>query len=304
MGNTQLRTALITLALASSAFAALPSKQSNAGDSISQGFSANGWLGDHPNYSWVQGTDSGVDSMFLRYRALNPSFSQQAESVTGAELVGGGDNFAAQSKRICGQSVKPQHVTVLLGGNDVCNRSRSSTSNAAANMYSVTTWRNALRAGLDQLAACLPAGSTVQVLSAPRVDYLYNAGHAKTWYCPYVVWPTAGICRIVTAENSATRREQIGQRINAYNDATAQEIAAYQSNANGKNPRGLHFVTDWKGSIEQGHRNTSIGTYAFSAGDINGTDCFHPNTTGQHKLACSAWASDPDGSGAVSTCLQ
>jgi hypothetical protein len=292
------------LLLAGQSWAQLPTKQSNAGDSMSQGSTADGWVGDNPDLSWVQGTSGRVYSVYLRYRELVPAYVQEPESVSGAEMVGGNNSFAAQAARICAQEVKPDFVPVLLGANDVCNRSRSSSADAAANMYSVTTWLNALRAGLDQLAACLPPGAEVQVLSFPRVDFLYNAGHRKGFWCPYVVWPTANICRIITAETNATRRAQIGARINEYNEATAAEAQLYDSNANGRNPRGVRFFSDWQGSIENGFRNTSMGTYIFGASDINGTDCFHPSTRAQNRLACAAWATNPDGSGAIGSCFE
>jgi len=294
---------VIALFVSSMAWAQLPTKQSNAGDSMSQAAFADGWPGEYPELSWVQGTSGDVYSIFLRYRELVPSFTQQPESVSGAEMVGGSNSFAAQAGRICAQEEKPRHVSVLLGANDVCNRPRSSSSDATANMYSLETWVNALRAGLDQLAACLPPGATVHVLSFPRVDYLYQAGRAKGFWCNYVVWPSAGICRIVTEETNASRRARIGARINEYNEATRAEVQLYDSNADGRNPRGVRFVSDWQGSIEDGYGNTSIGTYIFGASDINGTDCFHPSTQAQRKLACMAWASNPDGSGAVRDCF-
>ncbi len=281
-----------------------PMKQANAGDSISQGFGANGWPGDHPDLSWVQGTDGRVDSTASRSAASYPGFVQEPESVTGAEMVGGDDNFAAQASRICAQSPLPVRVRVLLGGNDVCNRSRSSSSNAAANLYSVPTWTNALRAGLDQLAACLPPKSVVQILSMPRVDGLYDAGHAKSFWCSWGVWPLASVCRVVTAESNAGRRAQIGARIDEYNDALASEVQAYATNANGKNTRGIGFVTDWVGSMATGHENTSVGTFRFGAADINAVDCFHPNIDGQARLACVAWAKSPDGAGPYASCFQ
>lgn len=292
------------LLLGGAAWAELPTRQSNAGDSMSQGSGADGWPGDHPELSWVRGTSSSVYSVYMRYLELVPSFTQRPESVSGAEMVGGSNNFPAQAARICAQEPKPQHVSVLLGHNDVCNRPRSSSPDATATMYSNETWVNALRAGLDQLAACLPAGARVHVLSFARVDFLYKAGYAKGLWCPYAVWPSAGICRIVTAETSASRRAQIGARINQYNALMRDEVERYHSNANGQNPRGVRFVSDWRGSIEEGYGNTSVGTYSFRASDINGTDCFHPSTQGQRRLACAAWASNPDGAGAVADCFR
>lgn len=282
---------------------AAPTKQANAGDSISQGFGANGLPFDQPSLSWVQGTDDRVGSVFERYVSTQGAFTQEPESVSGAEMVGGDDNVAAQASRICAQTPAPTRVALLLGGNDVCNRPRSSSADAAANLYSVATWTNALRAGLDQLAACLPPGSVVQVLSMPRVDYLYDAGRAKSAWCSWVVWPLANVCRVVTAEASAARRAQIGARIDAYNDALAGEVHAYGTSSNGRNPRGVAFLTDWAGRISVGHERSSVGTYRFGAGDINGVDCFHPNITGQARIACLAWGKGPEGSGAIQGCF-
>lgn len=282
---------------------ATATKQANAGDSISQGFGANSIPGDHPRLSWVQGTDSDVGSLFTRYYYANGSYAQQPESVSGAEMVGGDDNFPTQAWRICSQAVKPTRVQVLLGGNDVCNRPRSSSWDAAANLYSVGTWTESLRAGLDQLAACLPPKSVVQVLSVPRVDFLYEAGRSKSLWCSWGVWPMANVCRVVTAEGNAGRRAQIGARIDQYNVALAAEVAAYAQNTNGKNPGGIGFMTDWVGSIAQGKESTSIGTFRFLAQDINGVDCFHPNVDGQSRIACLAWHKGPEGSGNASHCF-
>jgi len=293
---------VFTLGVTASA-SALPTKQSNAGDSISQGFDANDHPSDQPQESWVQGTDSAVHSVYSRYIEIVPNFQQEPESVSGAEMIGGTNNFAAQASRICSQSTLPQHVSVLLGGNDVCNRPKSSSGDAAANLYSVETWTNGLRAGLDQLAACLPQGATVQVMSMPRVDQLYSAGHDKSFWCP-ITWSLFNICRVVTGEGNASRRAQIGQRVDEYNDALAGEVHAYDANTNGQNSRGIKFVTDWQGSIADGANNTSLGTHLFNKNEINIVDCFHPNKSGQRELACLAWATNPDGSGSIPACFQ
>lgn len=274
-----------------------PTRQANAGDSISQGFGANGWPGDHEDMSWVQGTDDRVRSTAERTAQIQVGFTQQSESVTGAEMVGGNDNFPAQAMRICAQSVKPTRVRVLLGANDVCNREASASDDATANLYSIETFVNAFRAGVDQLVACMPPKSVIQVLSFPRVDKVYDAGHAKSSWCYLGVWPLAGVCRIVTAEKNAGRRTQLGDAVDVFNDALAGEVAAYGSNANGKNPKGIGFFTDWAGSIATGHANSSVGTYSFTKDDINGTDCFHPNIPGQARLACVAWEKSPDSDG-------
>ena len=281
----------------------IPTKMSNIGDSISQGFSANGVLGDHPELSWVQGTDASIDSLFQRYQALNPKLTQEPESVTGSELLGGTTNFANQAALVCAQTVKPDVVFVLLGANDVCNRDASTTDDAAANLYAVADYATAAQAGMDTLASCLPENSSVQIESMPRVDTLYAAGHAKNDYCTDIAWPTLSICRVVTAEDDAGRRQQIGDRINAYNQAIHDQVADYNRGLNHKNPRGIEFRSDWQGSLEDGHVNTSLGAVTLTADDINGTDCFHPTQATQAKIACGAWASAPDGLGAATSCF-
>ena len=295
-------TATLTAGLlgATVASAADPQKLAGIGDSISQGFSANNWPGDHPSYAFGQGTDAGVNSLYLRFKAKFPALTKEFVTVSGAEMVGGSNNAAAQASRICAQATRPNRVVLELGGNDICNR--GSATDATANLYSVTTYRNALKAALDLLGGCLPSGSEVMVLSMPRVDYLYEAGNAKSAFLCNTVWSLAGVCSIVTSESDATRRRQIGTRVDAYNDGSHAEVAA----ANTRYPGKVHFGNDWQGALAT-NPNTSVGSYKFSAGDINSVDCFHPyKDTGQKKLACAAWEAGEYGSLAniSTTCLR
>lgn len=282
--------------------AADPQKLAGIGDSISQGFSANNFPGDHPSYAFGQGSDTGVNSLYLRYKAKFPAFTKEFVSVSGAEMVGGGNNAAAQAARICAQASRPNRVVIELGGNDVCNRDSGTAADAASNLYSVTTYRNGLKAALDLLGGCLPSGSQVLVMSMPRVDYLYEAGNAKNAFLCNAVWSLAGVCRVVTGEGSATRRRQLGARVDAYNDGLQAEVAAADTRYSGK----VHFVTDWQGALG-GNPNSSVGSYKFGAADINTVDCFHPHKdTGQKKLACDAWEASEYGnlSNIGTTCLR
>lgn len=292
----------LSLLVAATADAADPQKLAGIGDSISQGFSANNWPGDHPSYAFGQGTDAGVNSLYLRYKAKFPALTKEFVTVSGAEMVGGSNSAAAQAARICAQGSRPNRVVIELGGNDVCNRDSGTAADAASGLYSVTTYRNGLKAALDLLGGCLPSGSQVLVLSMPRVDYLYEAGNAKSSFLCNTVWSLAGVCTVVTSETSATRRRQIGARVDAYNDGLRTEVAAAESRYTGK----VHFITDWQGSLTSSP-NTSVGAYKFSAADINTVDCFHPHKdTGQKKLACDAWEASEYGNLANigSTCLR
>lgn len=292
--------ALVSVLAPSLAAAATPQKLAGIGDSITQAFAANGWPGDHPEYSYGQGTESETNSVYLRYRKKNPALTKEFVSVSGAEMVGGSNNAAAQARRICAQSKKPDRVLIELGGNDVCNRDKGSAADAASNLYAVATYRNALKAALDVLGGCLASGSEVQVLSVPRVDYLHEAGNAKSsTYCN-VVWSVASVCRVVTGESDAARRRQIGARIDQYNDGLKAEVDAARLRH-----AGVTFRTDWRGSLSTNPKS-SIGAYQFNKDDIDGFDCFHPyKSTGQKKLACAAWESGEFASGMsiATTCL-
>lgn len=279
-----------------------PAKLAGIGDSISQGFAANNFPGDHADMAFGQGSDREVNSLYLRYKARFPAFAKEFVSVSGAEMVGGSNNAAAQASRICRQASKPDRVVIELGGNDVCNRSKGSASDAASNLYSVTTYRNALKAALDTLGGCLPTGAQVLVLSMPRVDFLYEAGNAKSALTCNAVWSLAGVCSIVTSEGNASRRRQIGARIDQYNDGLRQEVQAAQSRYGSK----VRFVTDWQGPLASNPKS-SVGAYAFGKDDIDSLDCFHPyRTTGQKRLACAAWEASEYGvlSNIPKTCLQ
>lgn len=279
-----------------------PRKMSVCGDSLSQGALADGIVPyDQPWNSWAYGWNGGVGSMWLRYRAYrNPYMLVQPVSKSGATI----DDFPGQAAQICGQWLRPNRVLVLFGQNDACRSAPSPTEDAAALMPTAEYFVGWLRAGLSTLAGCLPTGSVVQVVSVIRVDFLRDAGVAKDpQYCPFV-WRELDICRIVTGEPDPARRWRVGERIDEWNAAAAQEVLAFDQNVAGRNPRGLRFVTDWEGSIAEGKANTSAGTYQFISPDINELDCFHASIRGQAKLACVEWSKSLDGFGSAAACLQ
>ena len=281
--------------------AALPAgaqvKLSGIGDSISQGFDADcfpDWTGnicrDDPANSFGQGTHTEAFSSeripYSVYQRWN--FTQkQFASVSGARMIyqdaSSPPNAASQARSICAQAVKPDHVILLLGGNDVCD------SASIASIPDPTTFGNALGAALDLLGACLPRNASVIALSVPRVDTLKPAGEARgcggNW-CLYSLFTGSCTCKVVTGEGSAANLKLIGAKIDAWNNELKNRVAAANARWAGAPVR---FVTDWQGPQSAGaqYTNTSLGTYAFKSNDISYDDCFHPhNDTGQCKLAC------------------
>lgn len=295
----------------------------NIGDSISQGFDADdskpidlnavvgnpsAFFHDNPSLSWVQGTDDRVASIASHYRSLDPKLVVTPLSRSGAELVGknsGLPNLERQARSIATKNVAPDLVYVLLGGNDVCNRPRSTTSDATATMYSVEEWRAAAVRGLTALAEVLPAGATVRFVSMPRVDLLYDAlgstsvpvvyntpaGPVKGETTCKNLWTVTaannqpGICKIVTTEASATKRKAIGDRIDAYNAALAEEVRRFDADAK-RSSKKISFQSDWHGSLDGGGvKNESGGTFVYEPKHVSKLDCFHPSITGQKELA-------------------
>lgn len=277
-----------------------------AGDSISQGFAADctsGGLGgllclaagDKPQFNWFDGTSASVDSVHDRYLVLDGGILSERESVSGAEMRGGSDSFAAQAGRILAQVPAPDHVEVLLGGNDVCNRDCTNAANCGNPVYTDTQWRTAVRDGLDPLVAGLPLGSTIYLLGVPRVQDLREVGLVKPGTNCDSQWSSFSVCRIITnggtlnGETYAVRRAGVAERQQRYNEILREEALAYNANTTGQNPRGIEVVTDYVDET-----TPSVGTTAFVPADIDAADCFHPSIAGQNKLALGTWQNNPD----------
>jgi lysophospholipase L1-like esterase len=283
-----------------------PAKITVAGDSISQGFAADctsGGFGgalcllaaDKPQYSWFNGTNAAVNSVHKRYLAIDSAVQSQRQSVSGAEMRGGSDNFAAQAGRILTQVPVPDHVEVLLGGNDICNRDCVNPANCGNPVLTDVQWRTAVRAGLAPLVQSLPLGSTVFLLSIPRVHELRDVGLTKPGTTCNTQWSTFSICRIVTnggtqnGEDYPTRKAGVAERQQRYNEILREEALAYEANSTGQNPRGIEVVVDY---VDES--TPSVGTTPFLAGDIDAADCFHPSIAGQNKIAEGVWTLNPD----------
>lgn len=293
----------------------------NLGDSISQAFDADdasppdlrslfgdpsSVFHDNPSLSWVQGTDPRVPSVALHHKARFPGLVLVPRSRAGAELVNihrGLPNLELQAKSLAEASARPDLVYVLLGGNDVCNRTPAPAHRPAVEaLYAVDALREAARRGLDALATVLQPAATVRFVSMPRVDQLYDVvGDAKveaTLTSGLLVettcrglWDAAhgaiegGICPVVTREASAARRAELGARIDAYNDVLAAEVRAMNGDAR-RNPKRVSFESDWQGAIGRGGVvGGSGGTLPVTAEQVSKIDCFHPNVAGQAAIA-------------------
>ena len=289
-----------------------PSDITVAGDSITMGFAAdctgNVWLwdlacllgGDQPEHSWFDGSSSNVNSVLDRYKNLSRKIDgNKNAAASGSEMRGSSNNLATQASNIVAQSPVPDHVEILLGGNDICNRGCTDPNNCSDPLYTETQWRDSVRAGLDILVSGLPTGSTVQLNGMPRVQDLRQAGLDKqsgngSINCESV-WSTYDICRIVTnggnlnGESFATRLAVIEATQQRYNEILSEEAIAYNANSTGQNPNGIEVVSEY---VDE--NTASGGTFQFGQNDIDGGDCFHPSVAAQDKIADFAWAGNTD----------
>jgi hypothetical protein len=292
-----------------------PSRNVAAGDSITQGFAADctcnsgpfGLIcllcpagGDQPEHSWFDGASLGP-SFYDLYGGIGSGITSSRESVSGAQMNGGGDSFSNQVDDILSLVPIPDLVVVELGGNDVCNRDCVDPGHCGNPLYDDSTWTTAVEAGLDKLvgfnhAPSLAAGSTVYLLGVPRVQDLYAAGVAKAsssvdcedFRDDFNVCEIATLNAPINGEDLPTRLAEISLRIPRYNEILRDLALAYTTNSNGKNPNGIEIVADYVNE-----NVSSIGTTTFGPNEINGGDCFHPSLSGQRELAAGAWFSNP-----------
>ena len=89
----------------------------------------------------------------------------------------------------------------------------------------------------------------------------------------------------MTTETNAARRKAIGERIDAYNTALAEEVRKMDADPT-RNPKKISFQSDWHGSLDAGAvKNSSVGTFVFQPAHVSKLDCFHPSIAGQHEIA-------------------
>ena len=239
-----------------------PNSMASLGDSITRGFNACGWYLDCPSRSFSTGTDSAVTSQYLRILAKNAAISghNYNDAKTGAKASA----MSGQVSTAVGQKV--QYVTMLIGANDACTSSEST-------MTPVTTFRGSIDSALSALKAGLPDAS-VEVISIPNIYQLWKVGHTNAG--ALTAWSAYGICQSMLYQASSTsstdeaRRQRVRQRVVDYNTQLAEACTAYGPNCR------------FDGNV--------VFNYPFALSEVSTWDYFHPNTTGQAKLASITYA--------------
>lgn len=237
----------------------LPSSMAAVGDSITQAASTGGSLGaDAPQNSWSTGTSSTVNSHYLRLRAEGAALSATNLSVSGAKVAG--LNVQMQNA----VAIKPDYLTVLIGGNDLC-------TDTVGAMTPVTTFGNQFQAAMDTLLAGSP-DTAVYVVSIPDVHQLWSLFKGSFW--ARFIWSSADICQSLLANPTSNqqvdvdRRADVRERNMAYNASMASVCGNY---------RGTCLFDG----------NAAFGTPLVTS-DVSG-DYFHPSVSGQAKLSGVSW---------------
>jgi lysophospholipase L1-like esterase len=247
--------------VASAAPPPLPSSIAAVGDSITQAASSGGSLGaDYPQNSWSTGTNSSVNSHYLRLLALNPAISGRNynRSVSGARM----SDLNGQMQTVVG--LQPDYLTVLVGGNDLC-------TDTVETMTLVSAFRSQFEAAMATITAGSP-NTNVYVSSIPKVYHLWELFKGNWW--ARFIWSAGNICQSLLANPTSTtqadvaRRAAVAQRNIDFNTQLAQVCATYAR-------------CRWDG-------NAAYNT-VFTTSDASG-DYFHPSTSGQAKLASVSWA--------------
>lgn len=239
-----------------------PASMASMGDSITRGFNACGFYVDCPSRSFSTGSNSSVNSHYLRILARNPAiygrnYNQAASGAKASAMPG-------QATAVVGRGV--QYVTILIGANDVCTSSEST-------MTPVSTFRGYIDTTLGRLKAGLP-NAKVAVISIPDIKRLWEVG--RTSWSARTAWSAFGICRSMlanptsTAAADAQRRDRVRQRVVDFNAQLAAACVAY-------GPR-----CDFD--------DNAVFGYRFTLGQLSTWDYFHPNTGGQAVLANISYA--------------
>jgi lysophospholipase L1-like esterase len=253
-----------TLLAASSASATVttappPSKMAALGDSITQAAMTCSALTSCPANSWSTGTNTSVQSHYLRLKALNPALVGYNDAVSGqasAQLPGQAAAAVSQGA---------QYVTIEMGANDAC-------TTTVAGMTPTATYQANVHNALATLANSA-AHPQIFVASVPSLLRVYNVSKnnavARFW------WALFGTCKSMLANPTSTaaadvaRRNAVEAQVVAYNAVLATECAAVAN---------CRFD------------GNAVYNYPFTSSDISTRDYFHPSVTGQGHLAAITWA--------------
>ncbi|MET8230768.1 GDSL-type esterase/lipase family protein [Micromonospora sp. NPDC005298] len=232
------------------------------GDSISTGFASCLVLTSCERNSWSTGDGLRVRSHYRRLLDQDPEIRGRAynHARPGARA----DALEGQAKAAVRD--RADYVTVLIGANDVCRGGVDAMTPVAEFRADVDRGLRALRTGRPK--------ARVLVVSIPDLYRLWEVGHGdsravRAWrrgVCPALLANATS-----TAPADRTRRSAVRDRIDAYNDELVKACRAYGSRCR--------------------HDGGAVHGVRFTLDMLNPLDWFHPNVSGQGRLAEVTWRS-------------
>jgi lysophospholipase L1-like esterase len=253
--------AVAVLALAAPAAGALvyPDSMAATGASATRAAGTCERSGGCPENSWATGTNTEVNSIYLRIRAVHPEITGNVYN----DAVGGEDmsDLADQFEVVIEQRV--QFVIVDMGGNDICAAEERQVTPTAS-------FRADFEAAMSRLLAARP-NTRIAVVSITNVYRLWDILH--TTRAATDTWNRNRTCQSMLANPTSTARADVERRARVLereielNGALATVCARY---ANCEYDGGAAFE------------------HAFEAGDV-GRDYFHPSLAGQATNALVEW---------------
>ncbi|MGN6372334.1 MAG: SGNH/GDSL hydrolase family protein [Solirubrobacteraceae bacterium] len=257
--------AIVSLGVASASASAAPNSMDALGDSITRAFNTCSFpFVDCVENSWATGTNSKVDSYYLRLLAVNPAISghNYNYAVSGAKMV----ELNGQAEKAVSRNV--ELVGVLMGANDACTSSLST-------MTSVATYQSEFEQAMNTLTGGLPAVQ-IHIGSLPNVYRLWEIFHTNS--SAVNTWNSLKICQSLLANPTSTattdeeRRIQVRKRVEEF-DSVLQSVCAKYTQC--KYDNGAGFKTQ------------------FATNDVSTRDYFHPSVEGQALIASIAWTAFP-----------
>ena len=253
---------------------ALPALLGAIGDSYSQAWSVSpDYLYDHPQFSWVVGTDEndGVTSLLERFRALggSPAVADAATSgkkmndaLRQANLV-----VAAAKKLAAGQTA---YVTFELGTNDICASPDFVTDPAV--------FATQLQSAVGALRAGLPAGSRILMLPVPDFPHFRDITQASAAARALLALPE-NLNRCAPYEGTSSPSALVSANDYLFQYDADLKAACDDIDAN-EGATGALYCT---------YNAALLADSDFTIDDLSTFDYFHPSLSGQAKMAEDAW---------------
>jgi lysophospholipase L1-like esterase len=243
-----------------------PRAMAAAGDSMTRAFNVGAccaWS-DAPSYSWATGDEALVNSHYNRLLRLNPGLREFNFAKTGAKMA----DLERQLRGAGAQHV--DYLTILMGSNDllgVLQRTKTGCTVNPSAMTSVSTFRTQFRRALTAFTALRPTAS-ILVASIPDIPRLWSIFSGDKTVL--TVWDRNGSCERLIQDHA---RSDAGIR------AAAARLAAYNQTL------GTVCATFKRCKTDGG----AVFRFPFQRTDFSEVDYFHPNATGQRRIADLMW---------------